>query len=83
MEQYHKAIEDPTIFEEILVKHVGYVQLYNSNLSISDGQNMLDAMKIFKPQIPPPKQLRNITSFIWNQVNLFPTCSEKKEYPEE
>ena len=41
LEQFLEAILDPTIFEEILIKHVGYVQLYDLNFSESVGQNVL------------------------------------------
>jgi len=37
LEEYHDAITDPTMFDTILVKRVGYTQLYDLDLSESVG----------------------------------------------
>ena len=44
LEEYHDAIIHPTIFDIILVKRVGYTQLYDLDLSESVGQNVLGAI---------------------------------------
>ena len=64
LKEYHDAINDPTIFETILMKNVGYIKLYDLNLSESEGQRVLEIMNFYKPSVQPPSQWRTVTNFM-------------------
>jgi hypothetical protein len=83
LEEYHDAIVYPTIFETILVKHVGYSMLYDLGLSESEGQKVLDAIKFFLPTRPPPSQWRTVTNFMKEHISSYPICSIDVDYPLE
>jgi len=83
LEEFHGAIINPTNFDTILVKHVGYIKLYDLNLSESEGQKVLANMNFFLPTRPIPSQLRTVTNFMKEQIDSFSTCSIDVEYPVE
>jgi len=83
LEEFHNAIINPTIFDTILVKHVGYIKLYDLNLSESGGQKLLDNMNFFLPTRPLPSQWRTVTNFMKEQIDSFPIYSIVVDYPVE